>query len=45
MAVAIRATIDVVPHRLVLDPDFDIDTYAREIAAIFDLATRAKGPT
>lgn len=42
MAVAIRATIDVVPHRLVLDPDFDIDSYSREIITIFDLATRAK---
>ena len=42
MAVAIRATIDVVPHRLVRDPGFDIENYAREIAAIFDLATRAK---
>lgn len=41
MAVAIRAAIDVVPHRLVLDPDFDIDKYASEIANIFDLATRA----
>ena len=41
MAVAIRATIDVVPHRLVLDPDFDIDTYADEVATVFDLATRA----
>jgi AcrR family transcriptional regulator len=41
MAAAIRATIDVVPHRLVRDPDFDIENYAREIAAIFDLATRA----
>lgn len=40
MAVAIRATIDVVPHRLVRDLDFDIENYAREIAAIFDLATR-----
>ena len=40
MAAAIRATIDVVPHRLVRDPDFDIESYAREIAAIFDLATR-----
>jgi AcrR family transcriptional regulator len=40
MAVAIRATIDVVPHRLVRDPDFDIENYSREIAAIFDLATR-----
>lgn len=42
MAVAIRATIDVVPHRLVLDRDFDVDKYASEIANIFDLATRAK---
>ncbi len=42
MAVAIRATIDVVPHRLVLDPDFDIDKYASEIATVFDLATRAR---
>ena len=42
MAVAIRATIDVVPHRLVRDPDFDIDRYSREVITIFDLATRAK---
>ncbi|MGA3218675.1 MAG: TetR/AcrR family transcriptional regulator [Acidimicrobiales bacterium] len=42
MAMAIRATIDVVPHRLVLDPDFDIDKYATEITNIFHLATRAK---
>ena len=42
MAVAIRATIDVVPHRLILDPDFDIDNYSREIITVFDLATRAK---
>ncbi len=40
MAVAIRATIDVVPHRLVRDADFDIAKYAGEIADIFDLATR-----
>ena len=43
MAIAIRAAIDVVPHRLVLDPEFDIDRYAGEVATIFDLATRAKG--
>jgi AcrR family transcriptional regulator len=43
MAVAIRAAIDVVPHRLVVNPDFDIENYAREIAALFDLATRVKG--
>ena len=41
MAVAVRATIDVVPHRLVRDPGFDIENYAREIANVFDLATRA----
>ncbi|MGA2531348.1 MAG: TetR/AcrR family transcriptional regulator [Acidimicrobiales bacterium] len=41
MAVAIRATIDVVPHRLVLDPDFEIDKYAKEIVNIFDRATRS----
>ena len=40
MAVAIRGAIDSAPHRLVRDPDFDIDRYAREIATIFDLATR-----
>jgi len=40
MAVAIRAVIDSVPYRLVLDPDLDVDHYAREIATIFDLATR-----
>lgn len=39
MAVAIRAAIDVVPHRLVRDPDFDIAHYASEVATIFDLAT------
>jgi AcrR family transcriptional regulator len=42
MAVVIRATIDVVPHRLVRDPDFDIDSYSREVITIFDLATRGK---
>jgi len=40
MAGAIRAAIDSVPYRLVRDPDLDIDHYAREIATIFDLATR-----
>ena len=34
-----EATIDVVPHRLVRDPGFDVEHYAKEIAAIFDLAT------
>jgi len=43
MAVAIRAAIDSVPYRLVLDPDLDVNHYAREIATIFDLATRLEG--
>jgi AcrR family transcriptional regulator len=41
MAVAVRAVIDVVPHRLVLDPKFDIGNYGNEIANIFDRATRS----
>jgi AcrR family transcriptional regulator len=45
MAVAIRATIDVVPHRLVLDRNFDIEKYASEITTTFDLATRPGDPT
>ena len=40
MAVAIRAAIDAVPRRLAHDPDLDVDGYAREIAKLFDLATR-----
>ena len=39
MAIAIRAAIDAVPHRLV-NPEFDVDNYARQIADLFDLATR-----
>ena len=40
MAIAIRAAIDAVPRRLAHDPDLDIDSYASEIATLFDLATR-----
>lgn len=40
MAATIRAAIDSMSYRLVRDPDLDIDHYAREIATIFDLATR-----
>lgn len=40
MAVAIRAAIDAVARRLAHDPDLDIDNYAREIAKLFELATR-----
>ncbi len=40
MAVTIRAAIDSVPYRQVLDPDLDVNHYAKEIVSIFDLATR-----
>jgi hypothetical protein len=42
MAIAIRAAIDTVPSRLALDPEFDIDSYSRELMMIFDKATRAE---
>jgi TetR/AcrR family transcriptional regulator, fatty acid metabolism regulator protein len=41
VAVAIRAAIDAVPRRLAHDHDLDVDSYAKEIAELFDLATRA----
>lgn len=40
MAIAIRAAIEAASSRLALDAEFDIDNYAREITATFDLATR-----
>jgi len=40
MAVAIRGAMDQVPPRLARYPDLDIDRYARELAALFDVATR-----
>ena len=42
MALAIRGAIDQVPPRLVRYPDFDVEGYARELATLFDLATRAE---
>jgi TetR/AcrR family fatty acid metabolism transcriptional regulator len=44
MAIAIRAAIDAVPHRLA-DPDFDIDSYARQITDLFVQATRPEART
>jgi AcrR family transcriptional regulator len=41
MALAIRGAIDTVPPRLARHPDLDVGRYARELAALFDLATRA----
>lgn len=40
LAIAIRAAIDAIPPRLAIDPEFDIDNYANEIATTFHLATR-----
>jgi len=42
MATAIRAAIDAVPRRLVVEPGFDVTHYGRELADIFDLATRTE---
>jgi TetR/AcrR family transcriptional regulator, fatty acid metabolism regulator protein len=40
MAGAIRAAIDAVPRALARDPSLDVEHHARELAALFDLATR-----
>jgi AcrR family transcriptional regulator len=40
MAMAIRAAIDAVPPRLAADPGFDLSHYGRELADLFDAATR-----
>ncbi|MBV9605237.1 MAG: TetR family transcriptional regulator [Solirubrobacterales bacterium] len=40
MAMAIRAAIDAVPPRLAADPSLDVEHHGRELANLFDLATR-----
>ncbi len=40
MAIAIRAAVEAASPRLASDPDFNIDSYSRQIVTIFDLATR-----
>jgi TetR/AcrR family fatty acid metabolism transcriptional regulator len=40
MAGAIRATIDAVPRALARDRALDVEHYARELASLFDVATR-----
>jgi AcrR family transcriptional regulator len=40
VAAAIRAAIDAVPRRLATDPELDVEHYGRELANLFDLATR-----
>lgn len=44
MALAIRSAIDAVARGQAQNPDLDVDTYASEIAHIFDLATREVPP-
>jgi TetR/AcrR family fatty acid metabolism transcriptional regulator len=43
MAMAIRASLDAVPARLARDPDLDIGRYGRELADLFQAATRPGG--
>jgi TetR/AcrR family fatty acid metabolism transcriptional regulator len=40
MALAIRATLDAVPARLAREPDLNLDHYGRELADLFQTATR-----
>jgi AcrR family transcriptional regulator len=40
MATAVRAAIDSVPPRIAADPDFDVEHFGRELADLFDRATR-----
>jgi TetR/AcrR family transcriptional regulator, fatty acid metabolism regulator protein len=42
MAVTIRGAIDSMPPRLSRDPALDLESYGREMADIFDRATRAE---
>jgi AcrR family transcriptional regulator len=44
MAETIRAAIDAVPRRLAVRPDLDVDLYRRELAGLFDAATRRPAP-
>ncbi len=41
IAGAIRAAIDAVPRRLANDPGLDLEHYGRELANLFNLATRS----
>lgn len=39
MAITIRQAIDVVPRLLVVNPNLDVEAYARELVTLFDRAT------
>jgi AcrR family transcriptional regulator len=41
---AIMALVDAVPPRMARDPDFDVARYGREVAGLFDAATRRPTP-
>jgi AcrR family transcriptional regulator len=43
-ATALMALIDAVPPRMARDPDFDVARYGREVAGLFDAATRRAVP-
>ena len=43
-ATALLAIIDAVPPRMARDPDFDVARYGREVAGLFDAATRRPAP-
>ncbi len=43
MAAALRAAIDSVPPRMASDPEFDVEHFGRELADMFDVATRKPG--
>jgi AcrR family transcriptional regulator len=43
-ATALMAIMDAVPPRIARDPDFDVARYGREIAGLFDAATRRPAP-
>lgn len=41
MAIAIRGAIDAVPAQMLVHPDLDFDSLARELTTLFTLATRS----
>ncbi|MGH3402699.1 MAG: TetR/AcrR family transcriptional regulator [Streptosporangiaceae bacterium] len=43
-ATALIAVLDAVPPRMARDPDFDVAGYGREVAGLFDAATRRAAP-
>ncbi|OLT49194.1 hypothetical protein BJF85_10025 [Saccharomonospora sp. CUA-673] len=43
MALVIRAAVDAASGQIAMDPQFDIDSYTRELLTMFDLATTADG--